>query len=171
MSEVWLGLGSNLGDKRANIQTALDRVAASCRLVDVSSLYMTEPVGFRDQDWFLNCAAKVTTQQHPRALLAFLKSIEEALGRAERIRNGPRTIDLDILLCDDLVVEEDGLVIPHPRLHERLFVLAPLREIAPGLVHPVLGKTVEELAGSQRGPERVELYELRPAIRPNSNRL
>ena len=95
----------------------------------------------------------------PRELLALLQSIEKQLGRTARIKNGPRTIDLDILLYDRLVMEEDGLVIPHPRMHERLFVLAPLREIAPGLVHPVSGKTMEELADSLRNPERVEVYE------------
>ena len=164
MSEVWLGLGSNVGDKRANIQSALERVAAACRLDAVSSLYKTEPVGFQDQDWFLNCAARVTTQHGPRSLLALLKSIEQQLGRTERIRNGPRTIDLDILLYDALTVSEPGLVIPHPRMHERLFVLAPLREIAPSLVHPVLGKTVEELAEFLGDAGGVELYEVRPIV-------
>jgi 7,8-dihydro-6-hydroxymethylpterin-pyrophosphokinase len=132
MSEIWLGLGSNLGDKRANIQRALDSIGASCRLIDVSSLYKTEPVGLKDQDWFLNCAAKIATEQTP-----------------------------DILLYDGLVMDENGLVIPHPRMHERMFVLAPLREIAPGLVHPVLGKTMGDLAASLRNPECVELYETR----------
>jgi 2-amino-4-hydroxy-6-hydroxymethyldihydropteridine diphosphokinase len=159
MSEVWLGLGSNLGDKRANIQLALDSISRSCRLLEVSSLYKTEPVGFQDQDWFLNCAARIATEMRPRALLAALQSIEHQLGRTARIKNGPRTIDLDILLYDNLIIEEDGLVIPHPRMHQRLFVLAPLREIAPALRHPVSGKTIEELAGSLRDPERVELYE------------
>jgi len=159
MSEVWLGLGSNLGDKRAHIQLALDRIAGACRLIEVSPLYKTEPVGFKDQDWFLNCAAKIVAEQRPRPLLELLKNIEQQLGRTERIENGPRTIDLDILLYDGLVVKESGLVIPHPRMHERLFVLAPLREIAPALVHPVFGKTIAELAGSLRNSERVELYE------------
>jgi 2-amino-4-hydroxy-6-hydroxymethyldihydropteridine diphosphokinase len=159
MSEVWLGLGSNVGDKRGNIQQALDRIAGACRLLAVSSIYKTEPVGFQDQDWFLNCAVKVATEQRPRALLEWLKSIEQELGRTHRIKNGPRTIDLDILLYDDLVVDEDGLAIPHPRMHERLFVLAPLREIAPSLLHPVLDATIEALAGSLRDPKRVELYE------------
>jgi 2-amino-4-hydroxy-6-hydroxymethyldihydropteridine diphosphokinase len=162
MSEVWLGLGSNLGDKRANIQRALDWIAGSCRLTDVSSLYKTEPVGFKDQDWFLNCAAKIVTEQRPWPLLETLQSIEQQLGRTERIKNGPRTIDLDILLYDGLVVDENGLMIPHPRMQERLFVLAPLREIAPSLFYPVLGKTIEELAGALRSREHVELYEKRP---------
>lgn len=170
MSEAWLGLGSNLGDKRARIQLALDRIAAECRLVEVSSLYKTEPVGIEDQDWFLNCAAKIVTGQRPRPLLESLKSVEQELGRTERVRNGPREIDLDILLYDDVVMKEQGLVIPHPRMHERLFVLAPLREIAPSLVHPVLGRTIEELAGALPNRERVELYEAKPVRLGNSDK-
>ncbi len=167
MSEAWLGLGSNLGDKRAHIQQALAEIAASCRLVEVSSLYKTEPVGFKDQDWFLNCTARIATPKTPRELLALLQSIERQLGRTARVKNGPRTIDLDILLYDSLVLEEDGLVIPHPRMHERLFVLAPLREIAPALVHPVWERTIEQLAESLRDPERVELYEGSPCWNQN----
>ena len=163
MSEVYLGLGSNLGDKRANLLRALDLVAGACQPTVVSSLYRTEPVGFKDQDWFLNCAAKAQTDLRPLALLDALKSIERQMGRKGRIKNGPRVIDLDILLYDSLVAEENGLVIPHPRMHERLFVLAPLRQIAPSLVHPILGKTIEELANSLRKSEQVELYENRLA--------
>jgi 2-amino-4-hydroxy-6-hydroxymethyldihydropteridine diphosphokinase len=164
MGEVWLGLGSNLGDKRAHLQRALDSIAASCRLLEVSSLYRTEPVGFKNQDWFLNCAAKVATELGPRPLLELLQSIERQLGRGERIKNGPRTIDLDILLYGGLVVEENGLVIPHPRMHERLFVLAPLREIAASLVHPRSGKTIEQLAASLRNAEHVEVYDTKPQV-------
>jgi 2-amino-4-hydroxy-6-hydroxymethyldihydropteridine diphosphokinase len=159
MSETWLGLGSNLGDKRANILRALDLLAAVCSLSRVSSLYKTEPVGFKNQDWFLNCAVKAGTELPPRALLDALKAIEQAMGRRERIRNGPRVIDLDILLYDGLVAEQDGLVIPHPRMHERSFVLVPLREIDPSVVHPGMDKTIEELADSLPNPERVELFE------------
>jgi 2-amino-4-hydroxy-6-hydroxymethyldihydropteridine diphosphokinase len=158
MSEIWLGLGSNVGEKRSNILRALDLLAGVCRLGRVSSLYKTEPVGFQDQDWFVNCAAQATTGPPPRALLDALKAIEQQMGRKQRIRNGPRAIDLDILLYGDLVIDENGLVIPHPRLHERLFVLAPLREIAPTLVHPVMGKTIEKLTASLRNPEGVELW-------------
>ena len=158
MSEIWLGLGSNLGAKRSNILRALDLAGGPCRLDRVSSLYKTEPVGFKDQDWFLNCAAKIESERPPRALLEWLQSIERQLGRRQRIKNGPRIIDLDMLLYDELAMDEEGLVVPHPRMHERLFVLAPLREIAPALVHPVLGMTIEELAGSLRNPECVELW-------------
>lgn len=159
MSEIWLGLGSNVGDKRANIARALDLLAGPCRVSRVSSLYKTEPVGFKDQDWFLNCAAKADTGLDPLALLGALRSIEDKMGRKKRIKNGPRVIDLDILLYDDRTLDKDGLVIPHPRMHERLFVLAPLSEIAPSVVHPVSGKTIGELARSLRNPEQVEIYE------------
>jgi 2-amino-4-hydroxy-6-hydroxymethyldihydropteridine diphosphokinase len=164
MSEVCLGLGSNLGDKRASILRALDLLAEAGRLIETSSLYKTEPVGYKDQDWFLNCAVKLETRQSPRQLLDLLQSIEGRLGRKERIKNGPRTIDLDILFYDNLVARESGLVIPHPRMHERLFVLAPLREIAPELVHPVLNKTVRELADSLHPREAVQWYEPRPNL-------
>jgi 2-amino-4-hydroxy-6-hydroxymethyldihydropteridine diphosphokinase len=164
MSEVWLGLGSNLGDKRAYIRRALELLAPACRLLEVSALYKTEPVGIHGQDWFLNCAAKAETRYAARPLLEYLQAIERQLGRVRRTRNGPRTIDLDILLFDGLVTQEEGLVIPHPRMHERLFVLAPLREIAPALVHPVLGKTVTELAEGLVRPEHVELHEVRSSF-------
>jgi 2-amino-4-hydroxy-6-hydroxymethyldihydropteridine diphosphokinase len=167
MTETWLGLGSNLGDKRANILRALDALAVVCSLRKVSSLYKTEPVGFKNQDWFLNCAVKGDTELSPRALLDALKQIERTMGRIERTRNGPRVIDLDILLYGGLVAEESGLVIPHPRMHERSFVLVPLREIDPSVVHPGMDKTIEELADSLRNPERVELFE---TVSPGGNR-
>lgn len=159
MNEVCLGLGSNLGDRRANLRRTLELLAGHCRLIAVSSLYETEPVGYKDQGWFLNCAGRVDTDLEPRPLLEFLKSIEKQLGRASRIKSGPRTIDLDILFYGERVVQEEGLTVPHPRLHERLFVLAPLSEIAPALVHPLLGKTIRELADLLQSREQVKLFE------------
>jgi 2-amino-4-hydroxy-6-hydroxymethyldihydropteridine diphosphokinase len=145
MANAYLGLGSNVGDKRGNIVGALGLISTWSRVLQVSSLYKTEPVGFKDQDWFLNCAARIATDLAPRLLLERLKSIEKELGRIERIRDGPRTIDLDILFYDGLVLKEEGLTLPHPRLEGRMFVLAPLCEIAASLVHPLRLKTVAEL--------------------------
>jgi 2-amino-4-hydroxy-6-hydroxymethyldihydropteridine diphosphokinase len=167
MADVYLGLGTNLGDKVKNLREALRLLAATrgseVTLLAISSLYRTEPVGNPDQDWFLNAAAHIETQLTPRELLNHLLAIEQKLGRVRTVRNGPRSIDLDILLWGDLIVNEDDLVIPHPRMHERLFVLDPLAELAPNLRHPVLGKTVAECraelalrSGEEAGVERVD---------------
>ena len=145
MAIVYLGIGGNLGDRRANLRAALARLAPAARLETVSSLYETEPVGYRDQPEFFNAVARVTTDLDPYQLLDHLKGIERVLGRQERFRNAPRTVDLDILFYDELTVEAPGLVIPHPRLTERAFALVPLVELAPDLFHPWLGRPVHEL--------------------------
>lgn len=156
---VFLGLGSNLGDREAAIVGALARLAG--RGVSVrarSSTWLTEPVGGPPQGFFLNAAAGVETGLAPLELLAAALEVEREMGRVRRERNGPRTIDVDLLLYGDRRVDEPGLTLPHPRLHERRFVLAPLAEIAPTLVHPVLGLTIAELL--ERCPDRssVRLY-------------
>jgi 2-amino-4-hydroxy-6-hydroxymethyldihydropteridine diphosphokinase len=148
MADFYLGLGSNLGDKVANLREALRLLVATrgseVTLLAVSSLYRTEPVGNLEQDWFLNAAAKIKTKLSPRGLLNRLLAIERELGRVRTVPNGPRIIDLDILLWDRRIVKEDDLVIPHPRMHKRLFVLDPLAELAPDLRHPILRQTVAE---------------------------
>jgi 2-amino-4-hydroxy-6-hydroxymethyldihydropteridine diphosphokinase len=145
MPTIYLGLGSNLGDREANLRRALDLLGERVQVKRTSSIYETEPVGFKDQPQFLNLVCCGTTELSPRDLLAFVKSIEAVMGRLPTVRFGPRLIDIDILFYDDLVLDEADLVIPHPRLHERAFVLVPLSEIAPDLVHPVLKKTVRDL--------------------------
>lgn len=147
MSVVFLGLGSNMGDRRANLKAALRFISSHpcITLLKISSFYETAPVGYTDQPDFLNAVAQVKTGLTPCELLGFLQRIENRLKRVRTVRWGPRTIDLDILLFDEEVIEEKDLVIPHPRMAERLFVLEPLAEIAPGAVHPVSGKTAEQL--------------------------
>jgi 2-amino-4-hydroxy-6-hydroxymethyldihydropteridine diphosphokinase len=142
---VYLSLGSNLGNREDNLKHALARLAALGKIIAASSLYETEPVEFTEQPWFLNGVVALETEKSPRELLEALLAIEVAMGRHRTQPKGPRTIDLDILLYGDQVVQEAGLTIPHPALPDRRFVLEPLVEIAPALIHPVLGKSMQEL--------------------------
>jgi len=150
---AYIGLGSNLGDRYANIALAIDkmRLIPATRVVEQSTDYLTAPVGPQDQPHFVNSAVKITTDQSPRELLDALKAIEKSMGREETYRWGPRVIDLDILLYDNVVIDEEGLRIPHPEMHLREFVLEPLCEIAPEAYHPVLKKTVREMLHDLRG--------------------
>ncbi len=144
---VFIGLGSNLGDRERYIERALAALKATpgVTLIAQASLYETEPVGLEDQPWFLNTAVEVRTTLPPQALLQRLKAIERALGRKARKRWGPREIDLDLLLYGDRVVCEPDLTVPHPELARRRFALAPLAELAPEVAHPVLRRTIAEL--------------------------
>jgi 2-amino-4-hydroxy-6-hydroxymethyldihydropteridine diphosphokinase len=143
---VVLGLGSNLGDREAAIAGALSRLAArGFHASRLSSLYLTEPVGGPPQGWFLNAVVAGETRQLPDELLASCLAVEQELGRVRGVPNGPRTIDVDILFFGTLRRAGPAPVIPHPRLHERRFVLEPLAEILPDLVHPVLERSVSEL--------------------------
>lgn len=155
---VYLGLGSNVGDKAAHLREAARRLEGIGAIEALSSLYRTEPVGFADQDWFLNAAACLRTRLSPRELLEAVLAMEREMGRIRTVRNGPRTIDIDLLLYGAAVVDEPGLSLPHPRLHERLFVLAPLAEIAPDLRHPALAETMAALRDARSGDGGVERY-------------
>lgn len=148
MVRVFLGLGSNLAHREANLREALVRLSAGVVIEVVSSCYETDPVGYLDQPSFINIACSGTTDLAPGDLLAFVKSIEAQMGREPTFRNGPRLIDIDILSYGDLVLETEELTVPHPRIYERAFVLAPLSEIAPGWTHPVLGRTASEMAAA-----------------------
>jgi 2-amino-4-hydroxy-6-hydroxymethyldihydropteridine diphosphokinase len=148
---VYLALGTNLGNRLANLRTALSALPPQMTVVAKSRIYETPPWGYTEQDAFLNQVVKAETYLEPQPLLKHIKRLETALGRAPTFPNGPRLIDIDILFYDDLVLDTPSLVIPHPRLHERAFVLVPLNDIAPELTHPALKKTVRELlAGANR---------------------
>ena len=143
---VYLSLGSNIGDRAANLQLALDRLAApDLRVVRISPTYETEPVEYPAQRWFLNLAAEVETELFPMRLLLRIGRVERALGRVRTIPKGPRTIDIDILFYGRAMVRTAKLEIPHPRIAERRFVLAPLADLAPDLRHPVTRKTIREM--------------------------
>ena len=142
---VYLSLGSNLGDREANLGEAIARLAELGEVTGVSSYYETEPVDFLAQPWFLNCAVAVSTEKMPRQFLGALQKIEQEMGRRRAQPKGPRVIDLDILLFGSSVVETAQLTIPHAAMHERRFVLEPLAEIAPDARHPVFKRTVREL--------------------------
>jgi 2-amino-4-hydroxy-6-hydroxymethyldihydropteridine diphosphokinase len=145
MHKIYLALGTNLGDRMDNLQRAVAALPPTVRVTALSAVYETPPWGYADQPAFLNMALTAETDLEPLDLIAFLKKLETDLGREKTFRNGPRLIDIDILFFDDLRIDEPGLVIPHPRLHERAFVLVPLNDIAPNLIHPELGRAVRDL--------------------------
>ncbi len=145
MKTVYLSLGSNTGDREGNLRAAVELLAADARVLRVSPAYETEPVENTNQDWFLNLAVEAETGLSPMRLLARVRRIERALGRVRTIPKGPRSIDIDILLYGGDVVRGARLEIPHPRMADRRFVLAPLADLAPGLRHPVTGLAVREM--------------------------
>lgn len=154
MTTAYIGLGSNMGDRKSNLDDALRLLdeADGVRVVKASSYLETEPVGYVEQGLFLNAAAEVETELPPEGLLAVCHEIENRLGRIRTVRWGPRTIDLDILLYGDMVIDSESLKVPHPLMHEREFVLGPLNEIAPDALHPVLNLTVNQLLKSPPSP-------------------
>ena len=141
---VYIALGTNLGDRLANLRGAIEAMPPEVRVLAESHVYETPPWGYEDQPAFLNMVLKAETSLEPETLLKYLKQIEVELGREQNFRWGPRLIDLDILFYDDLVIDSPPLVIPHPRLHERAFVLVPLADVAPDLVHPVFQRSISD---------------------------
>ena len=149
MTTIYLSLGSNIGDRAANIARAVSALAQhGLRVTRQSSLYETEPVDFREQDWFLNCVVEAQTELGPAELMDALLQIERSLGRHRLVPKGPRLIDIDILLFGSSIVRAPELEVPHPRMAERRFVLVPFNEIAPEALHPALKRTIAELLGA-----------------------
>ena len=142
---AYIALGTNLGNRPDNLRAALGALPPEVSVLAESHIYETPPWGYEDQPAFLNMVVKAETSLEPGALLEYLKQLEVQLGREGNFRWGPRLIDLDILFYDDLVIDTPPLVIPHPRLHERAFVLVPLADVAPNLIHPVLEHSVHEI--------------------------
>jgi 2-amino-4-hydroxy-6-hydroxymethyldihydropteridine diphosphokinase len=152
---AYLSLGSNLGDRAANLCAAVAQLDAAGRLLAVSGLYETQPVDVPDQPWFLNCVAAIETDKTPRELLKLALRVEAMMGRLRMREKGARKIDIDVVLFGDRVVDEPGLKIPHSAMHQRRFVLEPLVEIAPQVRHPVLGKSERELLAALPGGQVV----------------
>jgi 2-amino-4-hydroxy-6-hydroxymethyldihydropteridine diphosphokinase len=142
---VYLSLGSNVGDRETQLRDAQARLGGLGRVVAVSSVYETAPVEFTGQPWFLNCVSALETSLAPQQLMSAILGIEQQMGRVRRQSKGPRSIDIDILLFGNETIESQELTIPHPAMHQRRFVLEPMAEIAPEVVHPILAKTIREL--------------------------
>ncbi|GAC1462223.1 MAG: 2-amino-4-hydroxy-6-hydroxymethyldihydropteridine diphosphokinase [Chloroflexota bacterium] len=154
---IYLSLGSNVGDRRHNLTAALAALGQEMTLEAVSSVYETDPVGVTDQPLFLNIVVEATCPLAPERLLEFVKRVEIMVGRQPTFRWGPRVVDIDILLYGDVVIHEERLDVPHPRLAERAFVLVPLAEIAPTACHPISGQTVQGLLQRVEGLETVRV--------------
>ena len=154
MAEIYLGLGTNLGDKEANLDMAMEEIRKQVgEILSLSAYYITEPWGFDSKNAFLNAVCKISTSLSPLDVLLTTQSIEKDLGRMKKSVNGQysdRPIDIDILLYNDIVLDSPNLTIPHPLMHKRTFVMEPLSEIAPELVHPVLHKSMKEILKSRR---------------------
>ena len=164
LKTIYLSLGSNLGDRVANLSRALELLTqASVRITRRSSLYSTEAVGFTPQPWFLNCCIAAETSLLPRQFLHLTHSIQHQLGRRLRFDKGPRALDIDILFYSSSILRTRDLVIPHPRLAERRFVLVPLAEIAPSLRHPVLQHTIARLLAETPDRNHVVRWQLNPS--------
>jgi len=157
MSIIYISTGSNLGDKLSNCKnglSALDR-HRRIQITGISSFYHSEPMDYFDQDWFVNTVIQLETMLAPGALLKILKAVEVETGRTENhIRFGPRTLDFDIIFYDSLIIETEDLIVPHPRMHLREFVLRPMCDLSPDLLHPVLGKSMNQLLHELKGEKQ-----------------
>lgn len=174
LHKVYVSIGSNLGDRIMYLQEAVMAMGKlkETHVMALSRIYETDPVGYADQPFFLNACVALVTSLSPRQMMEALLHIEGTLGRIRTIRNGPRTIDLDLLLYDDYVIDlRPSVIVPHPRMHERAFVLLPLGDVSVHLQHPTLHKTIAELYVSVTGKEGVRCYQthLQDACVPTGN--
>ncbi len=162
MARVFLSLGSNMGDRAANISQAVSLLSISdkVKVIKTSSFYETEPWGNKSQHWFVNAAVALDTDYSPEELLNYCQSIEYKMGRIRKENEhwGQRTIDIDILMYDNQIIKKDDITIPHPLMHLRAFVLVPMLEVKADLIHPVFNKTISELHDELENPEEVFLY-------------
>ena len=145
MALAYISLGSNVGDRMANLRAAISELGKLGTVTKTSSFYETEPVEFTAQDWFINCVVELETEHSPRELMAAILAIEQKMGRHRNLPKGPRNIDLDVVLYEKQIIDEPGLKVPHPAMHRRRFVLAPLAEIAPDAFHPVFIRSASDL--------------------------
>ena len=166
MSRIFLSLGSNLGDKEGNIGHAIELLSKKVKILKKSSYYETEPVGYKDQPWFLNMVLEGETELPPEEVLSFSKSIESEMKRIKTIVNGPRIIDIDILIYEDEVIETGDLTVPHPRMFVRSFVMVPLLEIAPDLI--IRGRDIKDVMGTLKGEKIHKRKEKDGAGQPNN---
>lgn len=157
MKKVYLSLGSNVGDTKKNLEQALNMLRTKLEITKISSFYETEPVGYKDQDWFLNIVVEALTTIEPYDLLALCQDVENEMKRVKTIRFGPRNIDVDILLYENFISNDEKLTLPHPRMRERAFVLVPLNEIAPSLM--VDGEKVSDILAVLKG-EKITKVEI-----------
>jgi len=158
MTRAYIGLGSNMRDREANLAKAAGLISQSTRVLMISSLYLTEPEVYKDQPDFLNSVACIDTDLNAGELLKILNGIEMKMGRERPFAGAPRLIDLDLLLYDGAIINEPGLEVPHPRMHLRSFVLVPMVEIAPEFIHPVLHKNMKELLAGLPQGYRIEKW-------------
>ena len=162
---AYLGLGSNLGDKENNLCQAIAHLKKYGTVNAVSTVFYSEPVGYKEQPWFYNLVCRMFTDLSPFMLLAKIQEIEKQMGRKKEFTNGPRIIDIDILFYDNWIFISNRLIIPHPRLAERAFVLRPLSELAPDLYHPLLDTTIGELWAARKDKlEKIELLKPQPRL-------
>lgn len=159
-TKVFLSLGSNMGQPEANLAKAIELLKDEfTRIINISQIYKTGAWGMIEQQDFLNQVILIETRLAPRELLNYILALEAKMGRERKLRYGPRVIDIDIIFYDDIIINESGLNIPHPLMHERNFVLIPMKEIAPDFIHPGFGKTIEELYTETRDELPVSIFE------------